>query len=385
MNRISRIEAFRVELPVIKRFLFATGSAGAVGATAAHILVKMTDSDGRVGWGEGRPSPGWSYETAESVLSTIERYLGPALLGRPVADRWGLHQTMSEVIGNGPSTGMPVARCALDIAVHDLGARAAGLSLRAFLGGSDERGEVRLSYTLTAHGVGPVRDDVAEGLAAGFHDFNYKLGVTAADELGVAAAIREAAGCAAFVWADANQSLPPARARRIADGLAEAGTDVLEQPLRGDAVHLMPALRRATRIPLAMDESLVSPTDLVRAAGEGAIDYLVVKLPRSGGVWPTAAQLTIAAAAGLGVLVSGLTDSMLAKLAACQVASVGGFDGPAGLNGSQFIDDSALFPDKARVQVGDIVRMGDTPGVGIEPDEAAVRALASASVLVESR
>lgn len=376
-GRIARIEAFRVEIPIIKPFQFATGTVGSVGGTAAHVFVKVTDTDGRVGWGESRPSPGWSYETPETVLSTIERYLAPRLIGQPVHARWDLHRLMRDVIGHGPSTGQPIAKCGLDMALHDLCARAAGLTLRAFLGGADERDAVRLSYTLTARDVAAVRDDVAQGQAGGFTVFNYKLGVGSTHELALAAAISNEAGSAAFVWADANQSVPPHAARRVADALLAAGTDVLEQPLRADAAHLMPALRRATSLPLAMDESLVSPSDVLRAAAEQAVDYLVVKVARSAGLWPTLQQLAIAEAAGMGVLVSGLTESMLAKMAACQVVSAVGCDGPAGLNGSQFIDDAELFPTKGAHEAMGIVELGVQPGIGIAPDETAVRRLAS--------
>src|SRR5690606_29700403 len=143
--------------------------------TAPHVFVKLTDSDGRVGWGEGRPSPGWSYETPESVTSTIETYLGPAIVGLPITDRYELHERMNRVIGRGTSTGMPVAKAALDLAVHDLAARAAGQSLRAYLGGSDERREVELSYTVTAHTEAEVVEDVERGLSAGIRHFNYKV------------------------------------------------------------------------------------------------------------------------------------------------------------------------------------------------------------------
>jgi len=380
MSRIAGVETFRVDLPVIKTFVFASGTVGSAGATAPHIFVKLTDDEGRIGWGEARPSPSWSYETPESILSTIHGYLGPSVIGLPTSDRWGLHERMRKVIGLGPSTGQPIAKAAIDVALHDLCARSAGMTLRAFLGGSDERDAVELSYTLTAHDAPSVRDDVAEGREAGFRQFNYKVAVESATDLAIAETIRDEAGPDAFVWADANQGLSLHGARRLAAGLAAAGTDVLEQPLRADAGHLMGTLRQSTTMPLAVDESSVSATDFFRIAAAGVVDYLVIKVTRSGGLWPTLQQVAIADAAGLGLLVSGLTDSMITKLAACQVAAAVGFTGPAGLNGSQFVDDSDLFPTKGEVEVGGDVRLGSGLGVGIEPDEAALRRLAGDAV-----
>jgi muconate cycloisomerase len=107
---IERVEVFPLRLPVTRTFQFASGSAG-------------TDSQGEIGWGEGRPHAAWAYETLESVTTTIRGYLAPTVEGLPISDRGGLHQRLRQAIGRGPSTGQPVAKAALDMAVHDLCAR----------------------------------------------------------------------------------------------------------------------------------------------------------------------------------------------------------------------------------------------------------------------
>ncbi len=384
MSRVVSVEAFPVEVPVTKTFTFASGTAGAAGSSVTVPFVKVTDSDGQVGWGEGRPSPSWNYETPDSILSTIRNYLAPAVLGLQPADRWGLHHRMRSAIGLGPSTGMPVAKAALDIALHDLAARSAGLTLRAFLGGADDRSEVELSYTVTSHDAAAAGEEVTSARDAGFRHFNFKVGVEPGTDVSVAQEIREAAGAAAFVWADANQGLALHEARLLCERLRDVGTDVLEQPLRADTPHLMSRLRESTLLPLATDESTVSPADFLRLAAVGAVDYLVVKVTRSGGLWPTWQQIAVAEAAGLQLLVSGLTDCMLTKTAACAAAAAVGFPGPAAMNGSQFLDDSKLFPSKPEMEHGGVVRLGSGPGLGISPDEATVRRCANGSLLVEA-
>ncbi len=372
---IDRIDVFPVRLPVVKTFQFASGSAGTAGGTAPHVFVKITDSQGEVGWGEGRPHAAWAYETLESVTTTIRAYLGPAVIGLPISDRWGLHRRLHATIGRGPSPGQPVAKAAVDIAVHDLCARAAGLSLRSYLGGSDERATVALSYTITAHDADDARAEVHEACRAGYCHFNFKAAVAPATDVAVARAIRETAGPEAFVWADANQGFALPDARRVVGPFAELGVDVLEQPMAADRLHLLRQLRQACSLPLAVDEASVGPADFFAYAAEGLVDYLVVKVTRSGGIWPTLQQIAVAEAAGLPLLVSGLTDSLLTRVAVCQVALAYGFDGPAALNGSQFIDESALFPDKSRLESAGFVHVDDTPGLGVAPDEQAVREL----------
>jgi muconate cycloisomerase len=302
------------------------------------------------------------------VTTTIRGYLAPAVIGMPVTDRWGLHQRLHQAIGRGPSTGQPVAKAALDMAVHDLCARAAGVSLRSYLGGSDARATVALSYTVTAHDAACAAAEVRQACQAGFRHFNFKAAVAPATDIAVARAIRDAAGPDAFVWADANQGFLLPDARRIVGEFASLGVDVLEQPMAADRRHLLRQLRQACPLPLAVDEASVGPADFFAYAAEGLVDYLVVKLTRSGGIWPTLQQIGVAEAAGLPLLVSGLTDSLLTKVAVCQVALAFGFEGPAALNGSQFIDEAALFPDKDRLEKGGSVHLDARPGLGVAPD-----------------
>ena len=372
MRRIERVEVFPLALPMIRSFSFASGSAGQAGGTAPHVLVKLTDSQGEVGWGEGRPVPQWSYETLETVTTTLRAYLAPAVIGLPISDRFGLHQAMHGAIGRGPSTGQPIAKAALDLAAHDLCARAAGLTLRAFLGGSDDRREVALSYTLTGHDRASILAEMAEGQAAGFRHFNFKAAVAPQTDIAVAETVRDQIAEDGFVWADANQGFTLHQARRVARAFESLGVDLLEQPLPADQFQQMRALRGQTAIPLAIDEASVSPADFFHYAAAGLVDYLVIKVTRSGGIWPTLQQLGLAQAAGLPLLVSGLTDGFLTKLAVCQLAAAFGCAGPAALNGSQFTDEIALFPAKAELEFGGSVHLNDEPGIGMRPDEAAL-------------
>jgi muconate cycloisomerase len=372
MNTIQKIDVFPISLPVTQTFRFSSGSAGTAGGSAPIVLVKLTDSEGEVGWGEGRPMPQWAYETIDSATTALRTYLGPAILGQEVTDRWGLHQRMHHAIGRGPSTGMPIAKAALDMAVHDLCARRVGLPLRSYLGGSYERGTIALSYTLTSHNIDGVRREIMAAREKGFRHFNFKAAVTPETDIALAKAIRQTAGPDAFVWADANQGFQPHEALAVARSFAGAGVNVLEQPFPADQLQLMRRLRAQCPVPLAVDEASVSPADFFHYAAEGLVDYLVIKITRSGGIWPSLQQIAVATSAGLPVLVSGLTDSLLTKLAACQLAVAFGHHGPAALNGSQFLDEAALYPDKAGFELDGVVHLGVQPGIGVHPRQEAI-------------
>jgi muconate cycloisomerase len=315
--------------------------------------------------------PSWSYETLESLLGTLRHHFAPALKGMPISDFYGLHQRLYQIIGRGPSTCQPNAKAAVDMALYDLCARAAGMSLRAFLGGSDARNTIPLSYTLLGHDAAAVRDEIAEGQAGGFQHFNFKAAVAPQTDIEIAEMVRQRVE--GFVWADANQGFKLHDARRVAAAYEAIGVDLLEQPLPADQMNLMTILRSQVRIPLAVDEASVSPGDFYQYAAARLVDYLVIKLPRSGGIFPTLQQIAVAQSAGLDLIVSGLTGAFITKLAACQVALACGVTRPAALIGSQFLDVWLIYPDKSKLEYDGAVHLNDAPGIGMQPDEAALR------------
>lgn len=365
---LAHLAVYPVALPMIRSFRFASGSAGEAGGTAPHLFVRVEASDGAYGWGEGRPMPQWSYETLHSALSTLQHYLAPALQNHPVTDLIGAHRKMRAAIGRGPSSGMPIAKAALDMALHDLNARRLGLPLREFLGGSRTHREIELSWTITAHDAKSLPADYEAGRKLGFRHFNFKPAVTPATDRLVAEYLCSHRPEGGFVWADANQGYTLPAAKTAANVFASLGVHLLEQPLPANQLQLMQALRATTPLPLAIDEASVDPADFFTYAARQLVDYLVVKITRSGGLLPSQQQIAVAQAAGLPIVLSGLTDALLTKVAACQLCAAYDFSGPAALNGSQFLDESALFPDKAEHEDGPRVLLNDQPGLGLEPD-----------------
>lgn len=198
-------------------------------------------------------------------------------------------------------------------------------------------------------------------------------------ELEIARVLLEETAPDAFRWANCNHSFHLPDAVRVARAFEDRGIGVLEQLLPADQFAPMLELRRHTALPLAVDESAASDEDFFHHAATGVADFSVIKVPRSGGITPTLRQIATAHSAGMRLLlVSGLTDPFLSKLTALQGAAAHGVAHPSALNGSQFLDESAFFPQKTAMMSGGTVTFGDAPGIGVEPNEVALRALALA-------
>jgi muconate cycloisomerase len=333
-------------------------------AGAPHILVKITDHDGITGWGEARPSHRWSYETEETVVTTIRKYLAPVLVNEDERDLARMHSLMDTTIAPGMQIGQPIAKSAVDIALHDLLGKQRGLSINAMLG----RGHatpVSLGYVVSAHSIEEAVRQTAEGKAKKYHGFKVKTGIHPETDLEMMQEVMRVAE-GAPVWVDANQGWDFNTAVRLSRALAILGVKVIEQPLAAGNITGYAELVRRSDVPIVLDESIYSPRDLVQHIWLGALNGLVIKLCRVGGIFWARQLAEMAQAADLMLLGSGLTEGRIALNAGAAVFSAFGITLPVDLNGPQFLRDDMVtgtleFPDR-------IVHLPDLPGIGVEPD-----------------
>src|SRR5215467_5302584 len=132
--KITSVDVFLLEFPVKAVFVLAGGVAATPGARTPRVLVKISTDDGVSGWGEATPTPRWTYETTETIVSTLRRYLAPAVIGLEAWDLAGIHHAMERAIAPGLTMGSPLAKSAIDVAVHDALARRQGAPLYELLG-----------------------------------------------------------------------------------------------------------------------------------------------------------------------------------------------------------------------------------------------------------
>ena len=92
------------------------------------VVVKIMAEDGTVGWGQSVPTPRWSYETIESVKTTIDRYFVPELIGRDAFDLGAIDAVMDRYIAPSFTTGQPICKAGIDLALFDLTGKRLGQS-----------------------------------------------------------------------------------------------------------------------------------------------------------------------------------------------------------------------------------------------------------------
>jgi L-alanine-DL-glutamate epimerase-like enolase superfamily enzyme len=360
---IRAIEVFPVAYPVSGHFRFFTRPE------RPAVFVKVTCEEGRVGWGQSVPISTWSYETTESVVSTIRNYLAPVLIGRSPLDIAGAHAAMNRAIAGSFSTGMPIAKAGIDLALHDLAGRAASKSV-ATLWNKTPLERIPLSWTVNPRTLDEAHSLIEEGKARGYEHFNIKVAPDPVFDIELARIVRKAAP-KGFLWADANGGYDPDAALAVAPKLADAGVNVFEQPVAPNRLSALRDLRKQKALPVILDEGVVSLADLEEFHKLGLLDGVAMKPARTAGLWTARKQIEFLQRENLLFLGSGLTDPDVSLAASLALYGAYQLRYPAALNGPQFLRGS--FLDSSFQVVNGALRVPTAPGLGVSMNEEEVR------------
>lgn len=368
MTRITQVEVGRRDYPLVGEFKFFKSGA------RPTLIVRITDASGRQGYGQAVPVETWTYETVESVESSLRNYLAQAVLGADPADLADIHARMERVIRPSFSVGQPLAKAAIDLACHDLWGKQAGKPVSELLGGARTQ-SIRLSWTINTTNLGQAERLLEEGRALGYNSFNIKLGYPQAPDYDLAL-VRLVTRFApdGFHWCDANTSYDLDTALAQAPKLADLGVRALESPLPPNRIRDYQHLSRQGALPILMDEGIVSPVEAAEFAALGMMNGIAMKVARCGGLWHASRIIEGMRRDGQILFASGLTDPELSLAASIHLFASAGLDLPAALNGPQYLADRGTSDAGFRAQA-DRIPVPTTPGLGITPDALALQTL----------
>ena len=298
------VEARAVDLQLAERFTISRESWD----VASNVFVEVGYGD-RKGIGEVSPDPSWG-DSVEDVMAAVEGADLSALAGP--FDLEGI----LDVLPPGP------ARCALDIALHDLAGRLAGVSLSVLLG---VQGRKRPPTSITVPIAEP--DEMLERtrLLADHPVIKTKVGF--AGDVEVVARIREVFD--GDLRVDANEGWTAGQAITALKELEPLGIELCEQPIpRGDHEALA-EVAASTSIPVFADEDVCTAGDV--AALSGVVDGVNLKLRKTGGIREALRAVATARSLGMGVMLgcdleSGVAATAQAHL--CALVDHADIDGP---------------------------------------------------------
>jgi L-alanine-DL-glutamate epimerase-like enolase superfamily enzyme len=282
-----------VELPLAERFTIATETWEA--ATSVFVLLRYGDE---TGVGEVQPSGRWE-ESPESVRAAL--------------DSLDLSDLRGPFDLEGVARLLPAGatRCALDMAMHDLAARHAGVSVKELLG---LQGRPTAPTTLTIP-IGDVDTMVARARKlADYPKIKVKVGFDGdVEAVGALRAVFDG-----DIRIDANEGWSEEEAIQRLGELERYGIELCEQPIARHQHEALARVTASTSIPIFADEDAGSAEEI--ASLRGVVDGVNLKLRKSGGPREVFRAAAAARASGLGLMLgcdleSGVATSAEASLA----------------------------------------------------------------------
>ncbi|MDE0350587.1 MAG: dipeptide epimerase [Gammaproteobacteria bacterium] len=236
------------------------------------------------------------------------------------------------------------ARNAVDCALWDLEARRRGVPAWK-LAGLPAPVALETAYTI-------VLDDVAAMAAAARGHasrplLKLKLGGAPAEDVERLRVVRDAAPGARLI-VDANEGWSMAGLERVLPVAAEAGVELIEQPLPADGDDALAGF--PSPVPLGADESVRAAPDLAELAGKYQV--LNIKLDKTGGLTAALGLVRNARAMGFDVMIGCMVATSLSMAPALLLARDAAFvdlDGPLLLaadrpDGLRYEDGRVAFP-----------------------------------------
>ena len=367
--RITRIEVIPARLPLREPFVIAYARQEDI----PTVFVRITTHGGLVGWGEATPDPNVTGETFASTAAVLREDLAPVLIGHDARDRESAIHKLDAKVEH-----VPAAKAALDIALHDLVARAYGLPLWALLGGRSKL-HLQISRVVSMKEPSAMAVDALKHVADGFATVKLKVGDARNPMLDVARvfAVRDAVGPEILIKIDVNQGwATPGVAIPATRAVLGSRPEYVEQPIAQWDIEGLAEVRRQTGATIMADEALHGVRDMQRIVALRAADLVNIKLMKTGGLLNALRVNAIAEAAGIGAQVGTMVESSIASAAglhlAMSLANVKTVEMGGPLMITEEVGDLRVCYDR------DTITLSDKPGLGIEVDESAVKRFSEA-------
>jgi L-alanine-DL-glutamate epimerase-like enolase superfamily enzyme len=250
--------------------------------------------------------------------------------------------------------GNPAAKAAIEMAMHDLCGKIAGLPTYKMLGLAGLSAPVT-DLTIGIASLEMIEKKTREALAFGHKALKIKQGTRT--DRDIIKAVRKVSKDVPL-RVDANGAWTVKRAIEMSHFLAEHDVEFIEQPLPKTASHAdFKMVRENSSLPIFADESIGKASDVARLAG--TIDGVVVKLAKTGGLLEAMRVISTARAHGMQVMLGCMMESSIGISAAAQLSGLADYlDLDSGMLLADDPYEGVIFEDG-------FLRLSDRPGLGV--------------------
>jgi D-galactarolactone cycloisomerase len=336
------------------------------------VLVKVETDEGITGWGEahhGR-APG-------AIAKLIDTTISELVTGMDALDVVGVWNRVyqMQLASHGMGAAATMALSGLDLALWDIRGKATGWPLYRLLGGASRpikayAGGISLGWQEPASLV----EEAAGYVAQGYRALKLRVGDGPRNDIARATAVRKKLGDAIEILVDANTGYSLDDVRRVMPAYEELQIGWLEEPFPPHDYRSYQAAAGLGTVPLAAGENHFTRFEFTRLIEDAAVSFVQPDLSKTGGVTET---MRIAAMASAWKLPLNPHTSATGINMATTINVLAAVDNPGYFEGdvakhNPFRDEVGGVP--YALDANGCVRPSEKPGLGLDVDEAFVRA-----------
>jgi muconate cycloisomerase len=337
-------------------------------AHAQAVIVRVHTNQGLVGLGEADPMNPFTEETPATVCAIMRDHIAPVILGRDPTQIGALEMAMDDKI-----QGNLQARGAINMALHDLAGKAAGLPAHALLGGKI----VDDLPILGPIGSGSPEDDhagIEQWLDMGYGTIMIKMGaLPIVDDIRRMVAADKAFGDRAKLIVDANQGWSVFDSLQFVHGINGHWPRLIEQPVARHDLEGMRRIGSAALCPVSADEGVMSLQDAREHLDRRAAKVFSIKVSKNGGISKARAIAQVAQAYGVKILMNSMLEFGITQAASLQLGCTLPNLMDVGHAYMSVVRMSEDVTDFAMNINGGTVKVPERPGLGVEIDEEILR------------
>jgi L-alanine-DL-glutamate epimerase-like enolase superfamily enzyme len=307
--QITRVAAWPMSLSLTEPYTIAYETISDV----TNVFVRIETNGPLVGYGCAAPDLEVTSETPESVLDFVDAVAAPDLQGQDPLRSAALLDPLRPHLSVHAS-----AIAALDMALHDLLGKAAGLPLWRILGGF--RDSIETSITIGILPESETLERAGDWIARGFRCLKIKGGCDIDSDIARVLHIRGRFGDRIEIRFDANQGYTVDQALHFVEATKSARVVLFEQPTPKGQPDLLGRVAQSAPMAVMADESMMSLRDAFELARDDLADMVNVKLMKVGGIAEALQVNAVARSARLEVMVGCMDEAEIAIAAGLHFA-----------------------------------------------------------------
>jgi len=320
MLKVDRVVLHNISMPLVHPFETSFGVE-----RERECIIVQVEGAGAVGWGEcvAQTGPWYSYETTQTNWHVLSDFLIPMVLGVRLDGPASVFDQLARVRGHN------MAKAGLEMAIWDLAAKQAGVSMAQMLGGDRDRVPVGVSVGIQAS-LELLLERIAGFVEQGYH--RVKIKIKPGWDIDIVPAVRKRFPDI-LLQVDANS------AYRLGDvdvfrAMDDLDLLLIEQPLAHDDIYEHSLLQRELKTPICLDESIHSVDDARAALALDSGRNINIKPGRVGGHTSSKRIHDLCQEQDIPVWHGGMLETGIGRAHNVALASLAGFTLPGDISAS---------------------------------------------------